>query len=159
MMRPSIIQLTYMKRYLVLVTLLTMLLGVGACKKKKSENPLPVYPAPSWSSAGTEKYPFSMTAVVQLPNAMQAGYTKEDELGAFMNGECRGAGEVVMVGNNITFYVMIRGQAAEEEDIIFKYFSAGTGHIYLSKKPVEFTVDGNYGSADQPWVLELEPQQ
>src|SRR3546814_14038951 len=61
MMRPSIIQLTYMKRYLVLVTLLTMLLGVGACKKKKRENPMPVYPATSWSSAGTEKYPFHLT--------------------------------------------------------------------------------------------------
>src|SRR3546814_10900561 len=128
MMRPTIIQLTYMKRYLVLVTLLTMLLGVGACKKKKRENPLPVYPAPSWSSAGTEKYPFSMTAVVQLPTAMQAGYTKEAELGAFMHGERRAAGEVVMVGNHTTFYVMILGQAAEEEVLIFKYFSAGNGH-------------------------------
>lgn len=142
-----------------MATLLILLAGVGACKKKKSEEPVPVFPAPSWNSAGTEKYPYSMTAVVQLPGRLLTDYTKEDEFGAFMDGECRGTGEAVRVANVITFYVMIRGTAAEKSEITFKYFSAATGHIYQSTNPVEFTVDGNYGSADQPLMLELEAQK
>lgn len=147
------------KKSVFFLGLLVLLAGAGGCKKKKGGEGLPVFPAPAWKAAGTEEYPYSMTAVVELPGSLQAGYREGDELGAFINGECRGTGEPVQIGNNMTFYIMIRGTAAEEEGVLFKYFSAKTGHIYLSGNRVEFAVDGTYGTADQPRTLNLQPQK
>lgn len=148
-----------MKKYIAYIVLLVFLLGTGACKKKKGDDPLPVFPAPSWVAGETAKYPYSMTAVLQLPNSLQAGYQPGDELGAFVDEDCRGTGVPVKVGSKMTFYVMIRGMASEDVRVRFKYFSAKTGHIYLSGNSAEFTVDGNYGTADQPRVLDLQPQK
>ncbi|QEC52644.1 hypothetical protein EDD80_107102 [Anseongella ginsenosidimutans] len=148
-----------MKKNTVYVVLLAFLFGAGACKKKKGEDALPVFPAPSWKAAETTDFPYSMTAVVKLPNSLQSGYQADDELAAFINEGCRGTGVPVKVGNDMTFYIMIRGAASEEERVRFKYFSAKTGHIYFSGNWAEFTVDGSYGTADQPRVLDLQPQK
>lgn len=99
----------------------------------------------------------SMTAVVKLPHSMQSDSGPGDQLAAFIGEDCRGIGVPVEIRNELTFYVMIRGAASESGHVHFIYYSARNGHLYRSDNGAEFAVDGLYGTADQPVVLDLRP--
>lgn len=138
--------------------LLPLLLATGGCKKHKDEA-LPRFPPPSWEAETAGKYPGSMTAVVQLPNPLHAGYEEKDELAAFIGEECRAVGEPVEVNGVRLFYMLIHGSAPENEGIVFKYYSARDSRMYATDNPLEFEADGVYGTADQPKMLTLRVER
>lgn len=148
-----------MKTKLFCTILVLVVCLAGSCKKKKGEDAIPVFTAPGWQAVETTDYPYSMTAVVKLPGSLQGGYDPGDELAAFMGDQCRGTGVHVPIRNDMTFYVMIRGTASEAGSIQFKYYSANNGRIYQSRNLAEFAVDGLYGTADKPMVLDLQVQK
>lgn len=144
-----------MKTYIM--CLLTALLLPAATGCKKDKNVYPTYPPPAWERQPDGKYPYSMTAVLRLPNDLARGYTENDELAAFIGGECRSVAEPVEVMNARLFYFLIQGDAVGDEPIVFKYYSAGSSHMYVSDPIIKFKADGNYGTVDEPRTLVLKP--
>jgi hypothetical protein len=111
--------------------------------------------SPSWKVDNTGKYPVTMTAVVQLPQSLFKNRRVTDKLAVFINNECRGVGQRVQLDTSAAFFVLIHGKSSEANKIQFKYYSAHTSYLYQTKPFLDFVMDGNYGTADQPKVLEL----
>lgn len=130
-----------------------------ACKKDDDTPPevFTKFPTPAWKADETGKYPFSMTAVVTIPEKLKAGFGSADKIGAFIKDECRGTGVVVKVDTSNVFYVLIHGTASEQEKIRFSYYSAKTSYMYTTPEFLNFTIDSNFGTPDAPQVLELTP--
>lgn len=113
--------------------------------------------SPVWQKDMTGKYPFTMTAVVSLSDSLQSALAlgEFDQVGAFVNGECRGTGVLVASGAKYLYYLMIQGSAAENSRVTFKYFN-GISHTMFTTPPLlPFSVDASFGSPDKPVILPL----
>lgn len=142
-----------MKNYIVLLA--SVLLLNTSCKKEATHT---TFPNPSWTVDQTGKYPVSMTAVVTMYYNLNADLSEQDKMGAFVNDECRGFGTQVKISPISTvFFVHIRGTAAEQGKIKFKYYSSKTSYMYQTSDFLTFKVDSNFGTADKPEILDLKP--
>lgn len=141
-----------MKKHYILIGML-LFIGMAGCKKHDT---LPKIPAPVWTVDNTGKYPESMTAVVQVPDKLKPYITKTDQIGAFVGEECRGTGTWVHNGAISAFFILIHGTAAEQSKISFKYYTSWKSNLYQTDAFLDFSVDGNYGTADGPQVLDLK---
>lgn len=151
-----------MKKDISHITLLLALMavlitaGISSCSKDRDSGYAKV-PAPDWKEDMTGKYPASMTAVVQLPENLLPASQVEDKLAAFIKDECRGTGVMVKVNDTTSvFYVMIHGTAAEQTKISFKYYSKKDSYLYTTNDFLDFSIDGNYGTVDEPAILDLQ---
>lgn len=143
-----------MKKY-IWIFIFSLAAGcITGCKKHHTQ---PTTPPPSWSVDTSSKYPATMTAVLEPPQDMEPYVTSSDELGAFVGNECRGIGKIITVNNEKMFFVMIRGTASEQSVISFQYYRSWDKHLYKTGAFLNFTVDGNYGTADVPQILNLSP--
>lgn len=97
-----------------------------------------------------------MTAVVQIPDSLKQMSGANDQVGAFINYECRGNGVLVKAGTSSLYYILIQGTASESSNIVFKYYSSATQYIYTTAPSLAFTMNGSYGSPDKPAVLSLQ---
>ena len=141
--------------------ILLVLCAAGCSKTAEVVPVIPVvgatkFPAPTWKADDTGKYPATMTAVVALPAAMVANITPGDKLAAFINGECRGVGVVDKVNSQDLFFVLVQGLPDETGKITFKYYNEKTAYMFEASSVINFLIDGVYGSAQNPKVLELK---
>ena len=139
-----------------------LVIGTIACRKgadvaEKPKEEQTKFPPPKWKADETGRYPASMTAVVVLPALLQTAITEEDQLAAFIGGECRGEGARVRVGSTDMYFVLIRGLADEQSPVTFKYYNAKSSYLYQTGPVVNFMIDGVYGTAESPKVLDLSP--
>lgn len=142
-----------MKNCFILLVLGTLLTGVIGCGKK--HHALPKFPAPTWTVDETGKYPATMTAVVLVPLTLQPYVMKTDQLAAFVGEECRGTATLIRSGSVSAFFILIHGTPSEEVKLSFKYYSGWKSTLYTTGSFLKFTVDGSYGSADGPQVLDM----
>ncbi|MEO9003945.1 MAG: hypothetical protein ABI288_04375 [Ginsengibacter sp.] len=145
-----------MKKYILVIILLLILTGFGSCKKHNDTDSLTQVPAPDWTMDTTGKYPLSMTAVVQVSPDITPDVSETDKIGAFSGDECRGIGTLVGTGNTSVFFILIHGIASEQSKISFKYYSSQSPHIYRTNAFLDFIVDGNYGTVDNPEVPDMK---
>lgn len=133
--------------------------AISSCKKKEIvAPPLTKFPVPAWQVDNTGKYPLSMTAVVDLPLSVKPLFQADDLLGAFVDGECRGIGVLVKVNATLSvYYILVHGTASEQKKIKFTYYSKKTSYKYSTKEFLDFTVDGTYGTPDEPKIVDLSP--
>ena len=143
-----------MKKYVTIMLCLILINSEMSCKKHHS---IPQVPAPEWEVDNTGKYPVSMTAVVQVPENIRPYIQQGDKIGAFVGEECRGVGQLVRTGSVSAFFLLIHGTASEQSKISFKYWNSWKSYLYSSTAFLDFMVDGNYGTADAPEVLQLNP--
>lgn len=144
------------KYYTASLLLLTLLLSISilqmGCKKAA---PRQKDPPPNWAVDATGKYPYTMTAVVVLPGRSNTLIHSGDQLGAFLNGECRGVGILEQVGDSQVFFVLIHGDAAEQQKVVFQYYNSTSSTLYYSRNEVQFTIDAIFGTVDEPEILML----
>lgn len=145
-----------MKRFISIMILLLMLIGADSCSKQDNGQSLSNVSAPNWEIDTTGKYPLSMTAVVKLPVSIAADISESDQIGAFCGDECRGLGSLIKTGTASVFFIMIHGTGMEQTLISFKYYNFRDSHLYGTGAFLNFTVDGNYGTVDDPEVLNMK---
>ena len=151
-----------MKKYFfytkLVVLALVMATLVNSCSKdepKVRENKK--FPAPKWQADTSGRYPFSMTAVVQIEGLLNLARQPYDELGAFVNGECRGTGIQVNLGTKLMYNIIIMGTSSENSRITFKYYNSSTQNMFVTPDGfLPFKVDDSFGSPDMPKLLPLE---
>lgn len=148
-----------MKKLFILLTGMLFLMGLNSCKKK--HHAYPKVPPPHWEVKGASGYSSSMTVVVTVPKKLiSAANDGADQISAFIAGECRGVGTPVDGSvNGKEFFIMVHGNAAENEDIIFRYYCAKQSRMYEAGTFFSFSADGTYGSVDAPAILNLHPVQ
>lgn len=146
-----------MKRILSAVYILLMLAALGCSKSPVEIKPAEPakFPEPNWKVDETGKYPVTMTAVFNLPVTLAGSVQENDKLAAFINDECRGVGVIVKVNDQNLFFVLIQGLPEETNNIIIKYYSNKTSYMYQSQPILTFLADGNYGTAENPKIVEL----
>jgi hypothetical protein len=128
-----------------------------SCSKNENtpEEAATKFPAPTWRVDNTGQYPATMTSVVALPATLAGDVMENDQLAAFINGECRGVGVLEKVNNLHLFFVMIHGMSDETSNVKFKYYSSKSSYMYESNEPINFLIDAIYGTAQNPKTLEL----
>lgn len=139
----------------IIPSIIIILLCVSGINCKKEDSQAQFSP-PAWQVDDVGKYAASMTAVVKLPDELNEKLGKDDQLGAFVDDDCRGTGELISVGGSPVYFVMIHGTTSEEISVMFKYYCTKDAHMYVSENSLKFTIDGNYGTADNPVVLRLK---
>jgi len=143
----------YIQIVLLVTTLATVL---NSCSKQDGTPKNTIFAPPRWQADTTGKYPLSMTAVVQVNSFLNLVPDAKDELGAFINGECRGTGVFVNSGTQYLYSIVIRGTSSENSQVAFKYYNALTQNMYATADgSLTFVVDSSYGSPDAPKVLAL----
>ena len=140
-----------MKKILLIIVTFWLCISLSNCKKDTAIK----ISAPGWLISDVDKYPASMTAVVQLPDYLKNSLHSNDEMGVFINEECRGTGALIKLDSTSAFFIMIHGTNSENGKIIFKYYSINKSAIYSSKDTLNFVVDENYGTVDNPKSLQL----
>lgn len=74
------------------------------------------------------------------------------EVGAFINGECRGA-----VGYHEGYYFLtVMGASADDSDATIELRVWYDGQEYIVENEKHFVSDGAYGTLDEPYVLNLD---
>ena len=142
----------YTKVVALALVIVTML---NSCSKNAPQNIK--FPAPNWKADNSGKYPLSMTAVVQVEDLLNLARQPGDELGAFINGECRGTGIQVSSGTVYMYNIVIFGTSAENSRITFKYYNSSTQNMFTTIVGfLPFKVDDSFGSPDKPQALPLE---
>lgn len=137
------------------IGMMLLLISFSNCRKDKKPAS-PTTPMPVWEADTTGKYASSMTAVMRLPDDLQQYANPSDKYAAFIKEECRGIGTVVQAGNVTLVYFLIQGSASEQAKVSFRYYSTRHAHLFTTNGMLDFVADGNYGTVDQPLVLDLE---
>lgn len=132
-----------------------ILIFVGCSKDTESYTQ---YPIPEWTITSPELLPNSFTAIVAIPDSINAHLSGEDMVAAFIDNECHGVGSLVeseAVVNRV-YFITIRASDTENGEIKFRYYNSELSYLYQAKLTVLFTIDGTYGTYDTPIVLNLE---
>lgn len=135
----------------IFVVCLLLLGTIASCKKETQVRK----EAPNWSIKAAGDYPYTMTAVVTLPQMYGATPAKGDQMAAFMGEDCRGIGTLTIVGGLPLYFILIHGTATENAAVYFLYYNATQGAIYKSKEGSNFAVDSSFGTVDSPEMLKL----
>ena len=141
-----------MKPYHFFVAAILLLLATSSCKKHH-DKPATKYPSPTWKTDTSSLYPYTMTAVIQLPDELQKDGSTGDKMAAFAGDDCRGVGVVVTRDTlPAVYYLLIRGSASEQVTIKLRYYNAKNSYLYTTSDSITFTIDDIYGTVDAPVI-------
>ena len=77
---------------------------------------------------------------------------EDAEVGAFINGECRGA--IAFSGGY--YFLTVMGSSADDKDATIELRVWHNGQEYVIENEKHFVSDGVYGTLEQPYVLDLD---
>lgn len=140
----------------IIVSIIAIVLAVGC---NDDTEPYSTHPVPSdWFIENAAALPSSFTAIVALPDNLEQYSGDSDMLAAFINGKCRGVGNLVTSDDNSkrVYYLTVRASDTEDGEIGFKYYNAKLSYLYRATQTIKFEIDGTYGTYDSPIVLDLE---
>ena len=107
--------------------------------------------APSvFSPVNPNVYPDNMTMVVLLTNGGTP--VADAEIGAFVNGECRGAAVATTNGELPLYYLLIAGEGSGQPIELRAYIGGRT--VTLSTD-LTYSSDGNIGTPWEPYVIDI----
>ena len=77
------------------------------------------------------------------------------EIGAFVNGECRGSGRIEYLEGLDTYLAFVSVSGAEGETVSFKVYDVASNEELASSivERIQFSANQVYGSLDNPYVL------
>jgi len=116
------------------------------------------WPEPTWSVESPELLPNSFTAIVAIPDNVNVYASDNDQVAAFIDGECHGVGTLVKDEDSEkrVYFLTIRASDTESGEITFKYYNANLSYLYQAEETIDFEADGTYGSYDSPIILNLQ---
>jgi hypothetical protein len=107
--------------------------------------------APSvFSPVNPNAYPDNMTMVVLLTNGGTP--VADAEIGAFVNGECRGAAVATTNGELPLYYLLIAGEGSGQPMQLQVYLD---GNIITLPTDLIYFSDGNIGTPWEPYVIDI----
>ncbi len=125
--------------------------NTGTQKRKRSIQPRV---QPIWTPVVNQQFNMSVIAVIKDSE----GISKEsnDILAAFVDGECRGiASPEATVSGLIFLTIASNAGSGVEETITFKVYRANQDKIIDLKESISFENQGEVGTLDAPWTIEV----
>lgn len=115
------------------------------------------------SEFGTEEKPEeiylllenSMTAVVRIPDELQAYANPEDKLAAFIGEECCGVGKLIKPNDNPMYEMVIKSIDDPAAKVNFRYYSATNTYLYQTETPIDFKAESAYGTETDPQTISI----
>jgi len=96
------------------------------------------------------QFPDNMAIIAVV---VRDGQPVEDaEVGAFINGECRGA----VAFHNGYYFLTVMGSSADDRDATIELRVWHDGQEYIIENEKRFVSDAAYGTLDEPYVLDLD---
>ena len=121
---------------------------------------------PSTSKGGTSKAERKLhwkNDIHQFPENLSMVVTVEGreltngnlEIGAFVNGECRGSGRIEYLEGLDTYLAFVSVSGTEDEMVSFKVYDVASDEELASSivERIQFSANDVYGSLDKPYVL------
>ena len=102
-----------------------------------------------WTANAT-KYPMNMTVIAVVEDA-----TRDYEVAAFSNGECRGSARPIYIealGQSMIF-MTIYGD--DNDNVSFRYYDVTTGEEVALNEVMTFEFNATHGDIMQPYVMTL----
>ena len=98
-----------------------------------------------------------LMAIIKINGEEQR--TDEIELGAFVDGECRGSGRAFYIESLDRYYVMMTISGQKGDDISFKCINTNDSFLSIeSDTRIAFTENGIVGEYNQPYPVEFASQ-
>lgn len=101
------------------------------------------------------KYPFKMMAYVTIPDNLKAFVSDGDELAAFADGDCRGVAEKLTNSHGETVYSMPVIGNMDMKNFVIRYYNVRNQYLYETVEPTIFEPGSEYGTEDNPILLNL----
>ncbi len=99
----------------------------------------------------------SIVAVVSVDSVEQRD--EELELGAFVNGECRGSARLIHFGPTNRYYAMLSVTGLDGEEVSFGFVNQEKGEgSMISENRVIFMRNDRIGSLDEPYIVRFNTQ-
>lgn len=144
----------------------------GLCVSCEKDNIIPIYgqqeegkeismgdslnQPPHWIVLSPYMYPYTMSAIVVIPDSLAGVYKSSDELAVFMDETCRGVAEHIdNEGVGYRWFIVIYGNE-DSENLRFKYYSSAKNSYYRSKDFLLFETNSRFGSVDNPKCLSFQ---
>jgi hypothetical protein len=105
----------------------------------------------------TAKYPETMDVVLRVTEHPTFSYQTLDMLAVFIGDECRGVAVPKITDGEATYTIEIRGGKNESGTVRFRYFSSQVSGMYESLEQLSFFDGRAVGSANEPFMLTLQP--
>ena len=102
---------------------------------------------------GNHNFATNLTMMVTLDESEVGMRAKSHEVGAFVNGECRGSARLEPANGGYVAILTVSGEAGEE--VSFRLYDVTTGEEYpeAAKERVSYSADAVYGSIPSPMRL------
>lgn len=113
----------------------------------------PTFGAPSWGVTNASLYEHTMVVSLVLPDSLCRTESQLDQISVFVGEECRGVAERIEISYGKHVWMgMVYGNSSSEQ-LLLKYYSYTTKHIYQSTNTISFVIDGVIGTIDNPEII------
>ncbi len=104
----------------------------------------------SYWKADHHAYPTNLTMMVTLEENQIAMRKGSHEIGAFVNGECRGSARLQEVNGRYIAFLTVSGEDGEE--VVFRLYDVTTGTEYakVAEERISYQSDAVYGTMKEP---------
>jgi gliding motility-associated-like protein len=109
---------------------------------------------PSWSVNPSE-YEFSMTVTAVLNADGALSIDKQDKVGAFIDGVCRGVASPsdFTAGDGNIVFLQVYSNSILGETVVFTLYDASAGVLVNASNSVTFQNDANIGTMASPYII------
>ncbi|MCR5013197.1 MAG: fibronectin type III domain-containing protein, partial [Bacteroidales bacterium] len=142
---------------------ITLVPGQGYLYQRNGEGTILVYPSSSKGVVETtpvetywntdrHAFPTNLTMMLTLDESVFGMAEGSHEIGAFVDGECRGSARLTNVDGKYVAFLTVSGENAET--VNFRLYDVTTGSVYGSaNESISYKSDDIYGTASNPMVL------
>ncbi|MCR5013395.1 MAG: T9SS type A sorting domain-containing protein, partial [Bacteroidales bacterium] len=109
-------------------------------------------PVETYWNTDRHAFPTNLTMMVTLDESVFGMAEGSHEIGAFVDGECRGSARLTNVDGKYVAFLTVSGEDAET--VSFRLYDVTTGSVYGSaNESISYKSDDIYGTASNPMVL------
>ena len=96
------------------------------------------------------KYPTNMSVIAKVE-----GMTADYEVGAFVDGECRGSAKAIYIEELNETFVFLTVYGTKEENVVLKCYKAASDEVYDITTEILYQTNATLGTLDEPVVLTM----
>ena len=96
------------------------------------------------------KYPTNMSVIAKVE-----GMTADYEVGAFVDGECRGSAKAIYIEELNETFVFLTVYGTKEENVVLKCYKAASDEVYDITTEILYQTNATLGTLDEPVILTM----
>ncbi len=127
--------------------------GVTLVYPANSKGTVSETPKETYWKANHHAYPTNLTMILTLDESQISTANDSHEIGAFVDGECRGSARLQDINGHHIAFLTVSGEDGEEVSFRLYDVANGTAYAELAKEQISYQADAVYGSITNPMRL------